>query len=286
MTHGATPALAWWVALFALTAPGAAAAQRPDGGPAPLPEGVVVDLSARFEGVEEATAVVLRADGVVVRYRPERAAQRLIPASTFKIPNTVIALETEVADGPGFALPWDSTRVPRADFFPAAWARDQDLASAFRNSVVWYYQEMARRVGERRMAGWLGRLGYGNRAMGVVDRFWLDGPLAISAEEQVRFLRRLLEGELPVAAATLATLRELALLAEGAGWRLYGKTGTSEVTATRENGWIVGWLERDSGADYYAINIEGERVWEEWPPPRRHELALQVLRDAGSLPAR
>lgn len=99
----------------------------------PLP-GDTVDLDHRFQGIEEATAVVLRSDGHAVRYHPGRATRRFPPASTFKIAHTVGALETGVADGPDFALPWDSTRVPRTEFFPDSWARDQTLRSAFQHS--------------------------------------------------------------------------------------------------------------------------------------------------------
>lgn len=250
-----------------------------------LPPGDTVDLGAFFAEAEEATAVILDPAGGVLRYHPGRARTRFRPASTFKIPNTVIALETGVADGPGFRLPWDSVRVPRIGFFPDTWARDQTLRSAFRHSVYWFYQEVARRVGSDRMQAWLRRFDYGNRSIaGGIDRFWLDGGLRISPEEQVRFLRQLVSGDLAVSPATLDALREVALLAEHAGWRLYGKTGTSEVTPTRENGWIVGWAESPVDTAYFAIDMEGERVWEAWPPQRRHDLALEVLREVGVLP--
>lgn len=253
-------------------------------GPA-APPTRVVDLAHLFDGVEEATVVVLTSDPwTVVRFRPERANRRFRPASTFKIPNTVIALETGVAAGLDFRLPWDSVQGPRTGFFPDSWARDHTLRSAFRGSVVWYYQEIARRVGAQRMRDWLRRLDYGNASIaGGMDGFWLTGGLRISPDEQVSFLRRLLTGQPGVSASTLAALRDVALLETGTGWRLFGKTGTSEVTPTRENGWIVGWLEHGDGAAYYAINMEGEGVWEHWPPGRRTQLALQVLREVGVL---
>ena len=219
-----------------------------------------------------------------ITYHPDRARVRVRPASTFKIPNTLIALETGVAPDTGFTLPWDSASTPRTGFFPDHWARPHSLRSAFSGSVYWYYQEMARRVGHERMRTWVDRFGYGNRDIGGagdVDSFWLQGPLKISAEEQVTFLAGLLAGELGVAERNMDVLREISLLESGNGWRLHGKTGTSEVTATRENGWIVGWLEASGRRWVFAINMEGERVWEEWPPARRSELALAAFRIAG-----
>lgn len=269
--------LAAGIALLAASGPAAGQQSTPA-------QARAVDLARLFRGVDEATVVVLDARGRTVRFHPARARRRFLPASTFKIPNTVIALEMGVATGPGFALPWDSVRDPRSGFFPESWARDQTLRSAFRSSVYWYYQELARRIGPERMATWLRRLDYGNASIeGGVDVFWLTGGLRISPEEQVAFLRRLVTGELGVSARTLAALRQIALLDQGPGWRLFGKTGTSEVTPTRENGWVVGWLERDEGTAYYAINMEGETVWETWPPGRRVELALGVLREVGVL---
>jgi beta-lactamase class D len=245
-----------------------------------------LDLAAHFKDVEEATFVLLDgATGQRTHYGQERAAMRFRPASTFKIPHTVIALETGVASGPDFKLAWDSTRVPRSGFFPASWAADQTLRSAFRNSVYWYYQELARRVGPLSMQLWLDRFAYGNREIGPAeDSFWLDGDLVISPNEQVAFLRGLVENYFGVAPRTLEVLRELALLESGEDWRLYGKTGTSDVTPTRENGWIVGWVERGERLWYYAANMEGEQVWDAWPPPRRTELALALLREVGVVP--
>ena len=96
-------------------------------------------------------------------YNPEQAAKRYIPASTFKIPNSIIALETGVADGPGFVIKWDSTNNPAKDYWPQSWRKDQTLKTAFQNSVVWYYREIARRIGEERMQEYINKFDYGNK---------------------------------------------------------------------------------------------------------------------------
>ncbi len=101
------------------------------------------DLSAFFEAINGPGSFVLmhHETGNTKIYNPARAETRFIPASTFKIPNTLIALETGIVDGPDFTLPWDSIANPRGQYWPESWARDQTLRSAFQNSVVWYYQE-------------------------------------------------------------------------------------------------------------------------------------------------
>ena len=205
--------------------------------------------------------------GVAVVWQPQQSAPRchgealcergFIPASTFKIPNTVIGLETGVIPDAAFTLKWDGqTR------WLQAWNRDHDLRSAFRNSVVWYYQEVARRIGEARMKAWLERLGYGNRDIrGGQDLFWLNGAIRITALEQVAFLRRLVEGELPISERTLGILKEISTLASGSGWSVHGKTGgyqPPEVPWDREHptaGWVVGWVERERELTYFATLV-------------------------------
>jgi beta-lactamase class D len=241
------------------------------------PADSIVDLSAVFAGAApmDATFLLVRGStGERTLHNAERARQRFRPASTFKIANSIIALETGVATGPDFFLPWDSLAVPTTR---RVWARDQTMKTAFRNSVYWYYQELARRIGEDRMREWLGRLEYGNQSTGGgIDRFWLAGDLRISPEEQVQFLRKLVRGALPISPETRATVIDLMRQRDTTAYRLYGKTGTSEVTPTRENGWIVGWVETASDTLYYALNMEGESVWEDWPPHRRVELVERI----------
>jgi beta-lactamase class D len=237
-----------------------------------------VDLSSFFVG-SDGTFVVLE-PRVALRwvYNSERASRPFIPASTFKIPNSLIALETGVADGPDFAMVWDSEASPAASWWPRSWRSDQVLRTAFQNSVYWYYQELARRIGEDRMREYLRRFGYGNENMGGgLDQFWLHGDLRISAEGQVDFLRRFYSGELGLSARTAEIVRKIMVLRETAACRLSGKTGTANVTPTRELGWLVGFVECGDNVAFYALNLEGERVWEDWPPQKRTDLVLRLL---------
>jgi beta-lactamase class D len=202
----------------------------------------------------------------------------LIPCSTFKIPNTLIGLETGVITGERFALRWDGQKRERE-----AWNRDHDLASAMEHSVVWFYQEVARRIGDRRMAAWIARLGYGNRKSGVIDRFWLDGPLRISAVQQVEFLRRLHAGQLPVRRMHADLVLRLIELQRGSGWLLRGKTGACR-DRDRTIGWLVGSTERGGRRWIYATILLG-RSFEQLMPLRR-AISEELLRRHGALPAR
>lgn len=184
----------------------------------------------------------------------ERARRQVPPASTFKIPNTIVALETRVVtslDEPVFK--WDG-KVRTIDGKPVeAWNRDQTLREAFRNSTVWVYQEVARRVGAERMARLVTAFDYGNRTIGTIDDFWLAGPLAISPIEQIAFLARLTAGSLPISERAMTLTREVMVLEESDGHVLSGKTGWAY---DHKIGWFVGWIETGNRSRLFALNLD------------------------------
>jgi beta-lactamase class D len=192
-------------------------------------------------------------------YNSERARTGFRPASTFKIASTLIALETGVATGPDFALAWDSTRAPRQPWWPATWARDHTLRTALPASVVWFYQEMVRRIGAERMQQYLDDFNYGNRDIsGGIDQFWLTGGLRITPMEQIAFLRRFYTGALPVSPGHLQLVKELLVLEDSTTYRLSGKTGWDGLgdNNSPQVGWIVGYLEKGDDVYYFATNID------------------------------
>ncbi len=218
--------------------------------------------------------------GHLVVHNPGKAHRRFIPASTFKIPHTLIILESGLAADAEFFLAWDSVKVPARDWWPEAWSHDQTLRSAFRNSVVWFYQETARRIGEHQMRAYLQAFDYGNQDMsGGIDRFWLSGGLRISPVEQVVFLRKLYQGNFRITPSTRATLLEVMLLEESNGIMLRGKTGTGTSDTGTSLAWLVGFVEKSDAVYAYALLLEGETVAKDWPPARRRELVQECLRE-------
>ncbi len=213
------------------------------------------------------------------RYRvldTARAERRYLPASTFKIANALIGLEVGSIADENEVFHWDGRPKPFA-----AWERDQTLESAMRESVVWMFQEVARRTGKARMREWLDRLEYGNRDMsGGIDLFWLQGGLRVSAMEQVRFLHRLAEGRLPMTQRAQRLVRQALVVERTRGCALYAKTGT--VASGKEAVmWWVGWIERKGRPQaYFAMNFA--------PAPStafadRFVIGRGVLREAGVL---
>ena len=119
----------------------------------------------------------------------------------------------------------------------------------------------------------------------IIDQFWLYGDLKISPNEQVKFLERMYNEELGVSEESTQVVRDILVLEEMHGYRLSGKTGTADVTSTRELAWLVGFVERDSDVWFYALNMEGEQVWEQWgSSSKRIALVRSMLQKLGVLP--
>lgn len=183
-------------------------------------------------------------------YNYERAKEQFLPASTFKIPNSIIALETGVLSSPDDIIHWDGI-----DRGMENWNRDQSLAEAFHNSTVWVYQELARRIGEEKMEFWIKESDYGNENInGGIDLFWLQGDLRISAMEQINFLKKLVKNELPFSISNQLLVKEMMMIENKYGVKLYGKTGWA-ARVKPQTGWFTGFVQRGSDTWIFAMNI-------------------------------
>ncbi|MDF2949744.1 MAG: putative class beta-lactamase, partial [Sedimentibacter sp.] len=121
----------------------------------------------------------------------ERSEQRFLPASTFKIPNTLIALQEGIVKDENEIIKWDGI-----DKGLVEWNKDQNLKSALPLSCVWFYQELAKEIGIENYSEYLNKLNYGNKLVGSrADNFWLEGDIRISANEQIDFLKKVYSEE-------------------------------------------------------------------------------------------
>ncbi len=216
------------------------------------------------------------ADTIFV-WNEARAQQRFPPASTFKIANSLIGLDIGAVKTLDEVLPYGG-KPQRIK----AWEQDMHLRDAFKASNVPVYQELARRIGLKRMREMLREFFYGNMEIGnVVDRFWLDGPLAISAVEQTEFLSRLVQGKLPVKAESLRAVREITLLEKTESYELHAKTGWYwPETGGQQIGWWVGWIERDAKSYPFALNID---MKSDADAPKRIAIGRECLKALGKL---
>ncbi|UOQ74300.1 class D beta-lactamase [Hymenobacter cellulosilyticus] len=212
------------------------------------------DFGAYFAayGLRGSFLVLDAATRQFMAYDVARCRQGFLPASTFKIPNTLIGLETGVVRDTAEVFRWDG--VTRS--FPQ-WNRDMSFAQALRVSCVPCYQQLARRVGAERYQQWLPRLRFGSMRVtpASVDTFWLTGPSRITQFEQIDFLQRLQRGKLPVARRTQDLTKNMLILSRGPGWVLRGKTGWT-MQQGHDNGWFVGWVEQNGKAYFFALNAE------------------------------
>jgi beta-lactamase class D len=235
-----------------------------------------------FVVLDPATHTLIVAEPPPAPGHASMAETRFVPASTFKIPSSIIALETGVAEGPEFALAWDG--VARE---VEAWNRDHVLRSAYASSVVWFYQALARRIGPERMQSWVDRFDYGNRSLAgaAIDEFWLRGPLAISPREQVEFLQRLHAGALPISERTRTIMLDDIMIHERreGGTIVRAKTGWAS-SETRNIGWFVGSVERpEQGIVMFAcLIVAGPEAPAEFAEQRR-SLAYAALGRLGIL---
>jgi beta-lactamase class D len=172
-------------------------------------------------------------------YNKDRCLKRYTPASTFKIFNSLVGLETAIAPDEQYVIKWDSVKRWRDE-----WNRDMNMREAFKESNVGYYQELARRIGKDYMQHYLDTVQYGNRMMGdSIDGFWLNNKLQISADEQTGFVKRLYFDELPFAERSQRIVRSMMLQEQTKDFKLYYKTGTADLRDSTLY-WIVGFAER------------------------------------------
>jgi beta-lactamase class D len=220
---------------------------------------IKADLTRLFSEAEtEGTMALLEpVRNVLILTDETRARRAVLPASTFKIPNSLIALETGViADADGEVIKWDGV-----DHGIPEWNRDHTLRSAIKYSVVPVYQQIARRIGAERMKHYLEAFDYGNKNIdGGIDQFWLSGGLRISPIEQTRFLRKFLAGQLPLSERTVGIVKDIVPTDEADAVTIHYKTGLVSDSGLPSGkvslGWVVGWVDRADATAIFAMNMD------------------------------
>lgn len=192
---------------------------------------------------------------ILLQYRPARCIQQYIPASTFKIPHSLIALETGVIkDEEQVFFRWDGTKYPIS-----SWENDHNLATAFQHSVVPFHIKIAQTVGAEKEQEFVSKFNYGNqKASGGKTAFWLDGDIRISINEQIEFLKRLYHQELPISPRSITIVKKIMIREQTEDYVLRGKTGWGKIGG-KNCGWFVGYLEQNSNVYFFATNIISKR---------------------------
>ncbi len=182
----------------------------------------------------------------------EWAHEGKLLASTFKIANSIIGLETGVIENDSVIFKWDGKQKGNKN-----WEQDLILRDAFHFSCVPCYQGVAREIGEKRMTRYLDKLDYGVMDVdtNTIDNFWLMGNSRITLKQQIDFLKRFYTVELPISKRTQKIMKNLMVIEETDQYRLSGKSGLSNVNEDY-NGWFVGYIELENDTYFFATNIE------------------------------
>lgn len=209
------------------------------------------------------------------------AKQGQLPASTFKIVNSIIAIETGVVDDENTLFEWNGEKR-----MLATWEKDLIFKEAFHESCVPCYQEVARDIGVDRMKSYLKKLDYG--AMDVskenIDLFWLMGESKVNQFQQIHLLRELDDSKLPISKRTEKIVKKMIIREENDDYVLSGKTGLS-ITDDVWNGWFVGYVKSDGNTFFFATNVEPENPSGDMElkdfTKSRIELTYELLDDVG-----
>ena len=232
-----------------------------------LPSRSFADIAPQRSEIRESLAKRFTDDGTVgtfVGYKVDdyliiasdknRSGEGRLPASTFKIANSLIALETGVVQDPDKdVFKWDGVKRPIE-----AWNRDHTMRTAIAASAVPVYQEIARRIGQERMQKYVDLFDYGNRNVGGgIDQFWLTGDLRIDPLQQVDFVDRLRRGVLPVSKRSQDFVRDILPVTKVGDSIIRAKSGLLGAERGEPSlGWMVGWAEKGSAQTVFALNMD------------------------------
>jgi beta-lactamase class D len=214
------------------------------------------DFSGIFNeyGVNGCFVLFDETGNTIIRYQPDLCDSGYIPASTFKIPHALIALEEGVIKDTSQIIEWDGHQWP-----VVSWNKDQTLRTSMKYSCVWVYSGFTSSIGASTYHQYVEAFNYGNKDItGQPARFWLAGLLRISANQQVEFLRKLYHYELPVSERSIDIVKDIIVLEKTDTWKLSGKTGGGLLDDNTYIMWLVGYLEREGRVYFYAMNFTSD----------------------------
>ena len=215
-------------------------------------------------------------NGQITVYNMALDTARASPASTFKIVNAMIGLQTGVITNEDMIIKWDRVKRSNAD-----WNKDMNMKEAFKVSSVPFYQEVARRIGRDTMQQWIDSISYGNKNIsGPIDSFWLNNRLKISPDEQLGMLKKLYFDQLPFRKSVQQAVRDMMLQEDNTAYKLSYKTGWGEDEVKNPVGWVAGWIEENRHVYFFVTfikskdkNIDMKKV--------RLDVTKDILKDLG-----
>lgn len=208
-----------------------------------------------------------------IRYNSSLCDTSYIPASTFKIANSVIALEEKLIKDTSDIIKWNGHKWPFD-----VWNKDQTLKSAVKYSCIWVYIEFAEQIGIDKYKEYIEAFNYGNKDLtGPANRFWLEGPFSISANEQIEFLKDFYNYKLPVAKQSIDIVKSVIILEQTDNYVFSGKTGTGTLNENEDIMWLVGYIEKENKPYFYALNFKTNDFGK--TKQARYDITKDILRE-------
>lgn len=230
------------------------------------------DLAPYFKGMEGSFVLYdLQKDDYRI-YNKDKSVKRVSPNSTYKIYSALIALENNVIKEEDSTLKWQGQIEPYE-----AWNQDQNLNTAIKNSVNWYFQTLDKTVGKEKLQYYFEKIGYGNHNLsGGIDSYWMESSLRLSPIEQVELMKDLYTNNMIFQPEHINFVKESLKISEKEGAVLSGKTGSGKIEGKGTSGWFVGFVEREGQAFIFATHIQDE---DQVSGSLAAEMTLSILKD-------
>ena len=231
------------------------------------------DLSDYFAGYDGSFVLYDMKAGQYSIYNKDKSTQRVSPNSTYKIYSALIGLESDAITSDHSTMKWNGTRYPFE-----SWNTDQNLSTAMKNSVTWYFQKLDQRIPQDTIKAYLKQMDYGNDDLSGGSNYWLESSLKVSPVEQVQLLSAFYTNQFGFEDKNIQIVKDSLALEKYDGSRLSGKTGTGNVNGRNINGWFIGYVETKDNTYFFATNIQNE---DNSYGSKAAEITLSILKDKG-----
>ncbi len=206
-----------------------------------------VNLEKFFNGSEGTFVLYNQNNDEYIIYNKDLAYKRVSPNSTFKIPLALKGLEENIITVSENEMFWNGV-----DNQFSEWNKNQNLNSAMKYSVNWYFQEIDKKLNKSEIVNYLKYIDYGNKNVYSNKNYWLEDSLEISPVEQVIFLKRLINNDYNFKQENISSVMKSIKLDNG----LYGKTGTGMINGKVNIGWFIGIIERNNNKYIFAARVK------------------------------
>jgi beta-lactamase class D len=196
---------------------------------------------------------------------------RTTPCCSFNFALSVMGFDAEIL------IDASTPELPYQEKYAASekWRTSHTPALWMRQSCLWFSKELTTRLGMARFQWYVDLLDYGNQDLsGGVTQAWINSSLKVSPREQVLFLKKLMQGELPVSEYAMQMTKKITFLEEIEGWELHGKTGSGDL-----DGWFVGWIEKGGQLFLFAWNVRDEEKVAEYGGARAKAKTIACLKE-------